>query len=177
MNGGHDNHSLEPSSSASSTNQPSSSDPRTSLNVKAPPFHTKKLPNTSLWVNSSTAILLQTAQTRAFNLDSRHPSKPVRIVFDSGSQQSYITESLAQDLSLPSVGRQSLTVMTFGAADSQSHICERVKLGLELKDGQTTQITLYTTPLICKPLSYQPISLCQDKFEHVMDRPALIIPE
>ena len=90
-------------------------------------------------------------------------------MFDSGSQQSYITESLAQDLSLPSVGRQSLTVMTFGAADSQSHICERVKLELELKDGQTTQITLYTTPLICKPLSYQPISLCQDKFEHVMD--------
>ena len=93
----------------------------------------------------------------------------MRIVFDNGSQQSYITENIAQELALPSVGRQSLTVMTFGAADSQSQMCERVKLGLELKDGQTAQISLYTTSLICQPLAYQPISFCQDKFEHIMD--------
>ena len=167
--GGQTNHPLEPGSSTDGNNQPSLSDPQAGLNVKAPPFRARKPQNTSLWVNSSTTTLLQTAQTRAFNLNTQHPSIPVRIVFDNGSQQSYITESIAQELSLPTLGRQSLTVMTFGATDSRSQLCERVKLGLELKDGQTTQISLYTTPLICQPLTYQPISLCQDKFEHIMD--------
>ena len=29
------------------------------------------------------------------------------------------------------------------------------------------QLSLFTVPLICEPLSCQPVSLCQDRFEHL----------
>ena len=41
--------------------------------------------------NCSRKILLQTATTLAFNQDSIH-SIPVRVLLDSGSQRSYITD-------------------------------------------------------------------------------------
>ena len=49
---------------------------------------------TSLWTSSNQGILLQTAQVMVFNPDDPQHSKQVRVVLDSGSQQSYVTEWL-----------------------------------------------------------------------------------
>ena len=57
--------------------------------------------------------------------------------------------------------------MTFGSTDGHPHVCNRVKIGLELKDGQTTHLTLYSIPIICEPLPHQPVTFCQDQFEHL----------
>ena len=58
--------------------------------------------------------------------------------------------------------------MTFGTNEEQTQLCEQVKLALVLKNGGTRQLVLHTVPLICKPLSCQPVSLCQEKFEHLV---------
>ena len=57
--------------------------------------------------------------------------------------------------------------MTFGSTDGHPHVCNRVKIGLELKDGQTTHLTLYSIPIICEPLPHQPVTFYQDQFEHL----------
>ena len=105
-------------------------------------------------------MLLQTAQTRAFNPTASKHSRLVRIVLDSGSQRSYVTEQVARDLSLKSEDKHQMTVMTFGSNVEQSHVCGLVKLDVTLRNGQMEQLTLFTVPLICEPLSSQPVKLC-----------------
>ena len=124
---------------------------------------------TNLWVNSDRAVLLQTAQAQVLNPDSPAHSRMVRIVFDSGSQWSYITQQVARELSLAPKGKQQLTVMTFGSDKAQSHECELVELNVVLKNRQTRQLSLFAVLLICEPLSSQPVNLCQNIFDHIMN--------
>ena len=124
---------------------------------------------TTLWTNGSNAILLQTAQTTAFNPTSPEKLCCIRIVFDSGSQRSYVAEHVVRRLSLTSEGEQSLTIMTFGANEEQACICDSVRLGLVMKDGTTNQLTLlnFAVPTICQPIACQPVSFCQRDFSHL----------
>ncbi len=142
---------------------------RSGLNAGAPTFQSQEpRSTTTLWVNSGRTVLLQTAQSRAFNPDSPHQSRRVRIVLDSGSQRSYVTEHVARELSLTPEGKQPMTIMTFGTSEEQPQVCDRVRLSLALKNGRTRQLKLFTVPIICEPLSCQPVSVCQDSFDHLM---------
>ena len=141
---------------------------RPGLNTGAATFHTQQQRSTSLWVSSSRTVLLQTARAQAYNPISPQQSWQVRIVLDNGSQRSYITERVARALSLTPERRQLMAIMTFGTNEEQTQLCEQVKLALVLKNGGTRQLVLHTVPLICEPLSCQPVSLCQEKFEHLV---------
>ena len=48
-------------------------------------------------------------------------------------------------------------------------ICRSVKLGLLLKDGLICPMMLFVVPLICEPLTWQPLSFRQDNFECLQD--------
>ena len=89
-------------------------------NPAAAPFQPST--STALWADGRNAILLQTAQTTAFNLASPERSCNVRIVFDSGSQRSYVTEQVARRLLLAAEGEKSLTIMTFGSTKEQARV-------------------------------------------------------
>ncbi len=60
-----------------------------------------------------------------------------RPVMDTGSQRSYITNSAKSRLELIAAGEQRMTIMTFGSTQSGDCVCEYVKLGLKLKNGET----------------------------------------
>ena len=68
------------------------------------------------------AILLQTARTII-----RNPSNPklaieARLLFDSGSQRSYLIERAMKQLQLESTGGQTLSIATFGATQVQTKV-------------------------------------------------------
>ena len=44
-----------------------------------------------------------------------------------------------------------------------------VRVGLLHKDGRAQQLRLLVVPLICEPLTYQPISFCRVNFDHRYD--------
>ena len=72
---------------------------RSMLNAAAPTFQSQDpCSTTSLWVSSDRVVLLQTAQAFAINPSSPQKSPQVRIVLDSGSQRSYITEQVTREL-------------------------------------------------------------------------------
>lgn len=137
------------------------------LNASASSFQSQSCHSTSLWVNSDRAVLLQTAQALVSNPDAPHKSRCVRIVLDCGSQRSYVTNQVAKELLLAPKGKHPLTIMTFGSSEEQSRICESVRLSLTLRNGQTKQLMLFTVPLICEPLTCQPVSFCQGNFDHL----------
>ena len=114
-----------------------------------------------LWTGGSQVILLQTARTNVFNA--------VRIIFDSGTQHSYmyVREQIAVRLSLTTEAKRPLTIITFGSTRKQGHICGLVRLGLATRDGTTKHLMLFTVPKICKPITCQLISICWSNFDHL----------
>ena len=59
------------------------------------------------------SILLQTATTIATNKDGFR-SLPVKILFDNGSQRSYVTDNLKSKLCLKPMSSETLHLNTFG---------------------------------------------------------------
>ncbi|MEO0686947.1 MAG: DUF1759 domain-containing protein, partial [Cyanobacteria bacterium J06649_11] len=72
-----------------------------------------------LIANVRASTLLQTAKVKAFNPKTRKHVF-VKIVFDMGSNDSYITDRLKKRLSLPTVGWQKLRISGFGEASNGS---------------------------------------------------------
>ena len=134
-------------------------------NPAAAPF--KPDTSTTLWTNSSQAVLLQTAKAAGFNPANPKRSGHVRVVFDTGSQRSYVTEHVARNLSLVEEGEQPLTILTFGSNREQTRVCKFVTMGLASRDGMTKQLRLFVVPTICEPIACQPISFCQSDFSHL----------
>lgn len=62
---------------------------------------------------SGEMILMQTLKTNESN-PKNGKVEEIRILFDSGSQRSYVSEPLAKRLDLKSQGIEEISVMTFG---------------------------------------------------------------
>jgi len=74
-------------------------------------------------------VLLQTAQAFAGN-ESNQRETQVRVLFDSGSQRSYITEDLCHSLRLKAVQAEKLHLNTFGDIRFKPKQCKLYKLYL-----------------------------------------------
>ena len=81
---------------------------------------------------SKTRVLLQTAQTFAFSVGNS--TVPVQILFDNGSQRSYITEKLKVKLSLTSIRQETLHLNVFGSESCNRRKCDVVTLNLQGRD-------------------------------------------
>ena len=112
------------------------------LNLQATVF-TSPPTSTSIYVESSRTVLLQTTVAETYN-----PTNPprLRIIVDSGSQQSYLTERVKNALRLKSVKGQHLSVATFGATKGDPRHCDIVCIGVITTSGQREELKLLTVP-------------------------------
>ena len=108
------------------------------------------------------SVLLQTARAIASN-GSR--SVPARILFDTGSQRSYIRKSLQTRLKLSPIGKETLQLNTFGESKSKRESCEVFKVNIANKNGdESVEITAIGFPTICAPL---PSKINVDEYPHL----------
>jgi hypothetical protein len=77
-------------------------------------------------------VLLQTATTFAFSHDESE-LVPVRILLDSGSQRSYVTEQLKEKLDLDSFRTETLNLNTFGDDRVIKQRCHEIKIKLQAR--------------------------------------------
>ena len=91
----------------------------TSLDPEAPLF----TPTVSTSPDERKTVLLQTARSVMYNPSNPTASIEVRLLFDTGSQKSYITERARSLLSLEPCGEQPLSIATFGSAKEQMKVC------------------------------------------------------
>ena len=94
---------------------------------------------------------------------------PVRVLFDSGSQRSYITRKAAESLALNGPS-EVLSVSMFGEETSQTKRMKRVSFSLTSVQGSVSKpvrIEALTIDKICtrKPLEQMEISL--EKYPHL----------
>ncbi|KAL1436404.1 hypothetical protein MTO96_049638 [Rhipicephalus appendiculatus] len=93
----------------------------------------------------SPAVLMQTATVWA--------SVPVlvRILLDTGSQRIFIRRDLSTSLDLPSVGREDLSLLTFGSSKrSRAHLYRTVQLKLQSRfDAHEITMDALEVPEVC----------------------------
>ena len=77
----------------------------------------------------------------------------LRLVFDSCSQRSYITEKLKTELGLPVIGRDLLLIKTFGQSDARLRSCEIVQVGIKTACEATVYIQAYVVSDMLPPNS------------------------
>ena len=81
---------------------------------------------TTVYVDSK-SVLLQTAIGEVSSVNQRHTGLTMRIKFDSGSQQGYMTEHARNKLNLSAVKTEELLIKTFGQENEQLKECDVVE--------------------------------------------------
>jgi hypothetical protein len=101
---------------------------------------------------SNSTVLLQTARAVAINpLNGR--STTVRILFDSGSQRTYLTDDLRNKLNLKALYQERLNLNTFGENNYKSKRCDTVELQLQRPGhSEVFELKCLSFPTICTPL-------------------------
>lgn len=101
---------------------------------------------------SKTTVLLQTARATAIN-PSNGQSTSVRILFDSGSQRTYVTDDIRDKLSLDILYKERLNLNTFGENNYKSKKCDAVTLQLQRPGHpEVFDVKCLSFPTICTPV-------------------------
>ena len=97
-------------------------------------------------------MLLQTARAVATN-DQAKLSTRVRILFDSGSQRSYVTEQVCSRLRLKPICTERLQVNTFGGERFKTKQCKLVQFDIHNpRLSERVSLTAICYPVICSTL-------------------------
>ena len=108
--------------------------------------------NTTNTTEFKGGILLQTAKAIACDETSQKQAC-VHVLFDCGSQRSYVTEGLCSKLDLSPVQSERLHLNTFGDAQHKPKNCKLFKLYLsKLGSTDKTEILAFSFPIICSTL-------------------------
>ena len=87
---------------------------------------------TNMCVNSQTPVLLQTAKVYLHNSQNDNKSRvAVRLVMDSGSQRTFLTNRARQALHLNTLRSERLSIKTFGTVTETDSDCDVVQAGDE----------------------------------------------
>ncbi|XP_070571138.1 uncharacterized protein [Ptychodera flava] len=106
---------------------------------------------------SGEIVLMQTATTMIKNPDSSL-KQSVRILFDSGSHRSYITDDLARKLRLKTGIVEEMSIVTFGTQNSKVIKSPVTTLDICLRDGSVMTVTVNIVPQITGTLHRMPIN-------------------
>ena len=91
---------------------------------------------------------------------------PVRILLDSGSQRSYITNSLKVKLKLVPLRQERLALNTFGNTKCKRENCDLIAVTLQGRMGKDIEIQVLSFPAIC--LAPQ-TAVAVDQYPHLRD--------
>ena len=114
--------------------------------------------------------MLQMVVAQVSRVYQLHPVVNIRILFDSGSQRSYMSERAKAKLHLPPRRNEKLVIKTFGQENKQLKECDLVEFCAGgLSESSKVQMTALAVPLICSPLKDQAIQFAQQSYSHLAD--------
>ncbi|XP_068707347.1 uncharacterized protein [Montipora foliosa] len=105
--------------------------------------------------NNANSVLLQVAQAFVCRPDNQQLGLNAHMIFDSCSQRSYITSRACEQLNLPTIGKETLLIKTFGDNSASVKECDVVQLCVRTLDEMNVYTTSYVVPVICSPVSNQ----------------------
>ena len=114
---------------------------------------------------SDEQVSMQTATAEVENLEKSR-RQTIRLLLDTCSQQTHITEQLVEKLQLPIKGSETLTVYTFSTSKPRQLQTPVTELRLLMKDGSSLHLRVNVVPKITGTLQ----RACFDtkKIEHLL---------
>ena len=92
----------------------------------------------------------------------------MRLILDSGSQKTYITQRVKETLGLKSVTKEKLYIKTFGSDCSNVKTVDIVNVCLKnVSSDETLIVTAHVVPMICSPLSHQAVQFAKQRYSHL----------
>ena len=107
-------------------------------------------------------VIMQTATVELVN-PLCESTERTRLLLDCGSQRSYITQELAERLKLKHIGKNYLTIYTFGTVKPKEIETPIVELGIHLKSGFVMNIKANVVPEVTGEIERAPISSMEIK--------------
>ncbi|XP_053389677.1 uncharacterized protein LOC128552659 [Mercenaria mercenaria] len=98
-------------------------------------------------VSSDEMVLMQTALTDIKSPETSE-TQSVRLILDSGSHRTYITEKLANRLHLKETGEQEIKLVTFGSNSTQRIRRKCSNIDVKLKNGTHISVSVNIVPPI-----------------------------
>ncbi|XP_052787362.1 uncharacterized protein LOC128222417 [Mya arenaria] len=119
-------------------------------------------------VSSGEVVLMQTARTEA-KCPTSENSRQIRLLLDSGSQRTYVTERLAEQLDLVRGEMQEIKLVTFGSNKAKVIKTPTTKLSLKLTNGKYLSITANIVPDITGTIERKAVHLSHsENIQHIL---------
>ena len=101
-----------------------------------------------------------------------HGSKRAQtnLLFDEGSQRSFVTKALANALKLQPYRKEDINLFSFGAKCQLSHQVEVAMVNLLIKNGDAVLLSVLVVPHIATPLQ-NTVSVSVTRLSHLHDLP------
>ena len=122
----------------------------------------------SVLISSGEMVLMQTAKTEVKNPLTAN-SDVIRILLDSGSQRTYITEKLAEQLQLSKDKEEEIKLVTFGSEKPKTIKTVQTRISLKLKNGQYLDIGANIVPVISGTVQRNAMKFCSsENIQHLV---------
>ncbi|XP_065191904.1 uncharacterized protein LOC135822994 [Sycon ciliatum] len=130
--------------------------PSSAMCANAAPFQPRPAITTVAGDNQS--VVMQTAVVDVVSKSSGTPTTlSARILFDSGSCRSYVTQALQAKANLSVLGQDHIALSTFGSASRNTSQYPRVEVNLKLKNGSILPLSANVIPQITSPIWRVPL--------------------
>ena len=96
--------------------------------------------------------LMMTASAFVYGEDSAKKTR-ITMLFDSGSQRSYVSEDLRKKLNLPADSSETINLNTFGTDKYTKVKVDSVVLNVEVENNEVIPVSALTHSVICTPIS------------------------
>ena len=90
----------------------------------------------------------------------------MKIIFDSGSQRSYITDDLRKRLKLPVIRKEKIVIKTFGNVDSKLYNADIVPVQF-IVGQKVIVIECLCSPFICSDVTNQSVHFVSKNYPHL----------
>ncbi|CAG2200378.1 unnamed protein product [Mytilus edulis] len=135
-----------------------------SLCLKKFPTNRTEISNLVDEAVESTESVTVSLTTEPSFLSSDTCNEEIRLLLDSGSQRTYVSETLAKKLRLKVESVEEVSVITFGSDKPKLVKTEKVTLQMKLVDGTKMKISANVVPKITGSVLRRPVSIknCQN---------------
>ena len=120
-------------------------------------------------ISTHNKVLLQTASGMVCNINDNNWIG-VKMLFDNGSQKSFIKKDLVERLNLKSIRSEALTIKTFGSVADSIQKLDVVNVSVKGRFGNDQRvIEAYVVPVICAPVAHQSIQRVVTMYPELKD--------